>query len=371
MNGVLRKTIGRVVPVLLLGAGGVVATTGSPAAAAAAPGTVLTVSTVTLPSDVAALATIKRISYASTNVSGGAITVTGLVITPKLNRKFKTVAWGHGTTGLADKCAPSANKDVFWPEARAAVLELLKRGWTVAAADYPGLGTADPHPYLVGGSAARTMIDSVKAARNLDSALSTQYVLDGHSQGGQGALFAGEIAPAYDGNLVLKGVATIAPVSNVDAIAPEIPGSPNQGYLVMGLYGLSVVDSSVKPLDLLAAPARAKVGVLQTGCLPQILEAYAGLTATQLLNGGALPSSVVAKLARWDNPAQAPSSAPILIVQGTLDDAVPVTVTDYLVSQLSQYAQPVQYTKIEGADHEQAVYASTVLVANWIAARFG
>jgi pimeloyl-ACP methyl ester carboxylesterase len=346
--------------------------TASPAVAAApVPGTVVSSATVTLPSDLAALATIKRVSYLSTDVRGASITVTGLVITPKLNRKFKTVAWGHGTTGLADRCAPSAHKDVFWPEARAAVIELLRRGWTVAAADYPGLGTSAAHPYLVGGAAARTMIDSVKAARNLDSALGTQYAVDGHSQGGQGALFAGELAPSYDGALVLRGVATVAPVSNVDLLAPEIPGTPNQGYLVMGLYGLSVVDSTVNPATLLAARARQLAPVLQTDCLPKILSTYAPLTAAELLVNGALPATVVAKLARWDNPAQAPSSAPILIVQGTTDEAVPASITEYLVEQLRAYAQPVTYVPVQGADHEQAVFASTTLVADWIAARFG
>jgi hypothetical protein len=30
----------------------------------------------------------------------------------------------------------------------------------------------------------------------------------------------------------------------------------------------------------------------------------------------------------------------------------------------------VRYVVIDGADHEQAVFASTVLVADWIATRF-
>jgi hypothetical protein len=42
--------------------------------------------------------------------------------------------------------------------------------------------------------------------------------------GGQGAPFAGELAPSYDGALVLSGVAAIAPVSNADLLAPLIPG---------------------------------------------------------------------------------------------------------------------------------------------------
>nr|BFE72000.1 hypothetical protein GCM10020092_053010 [Actinoplanes digitatis] len=160
-----------------------------PAAAAPVPGTVLSSTVATLPPELAPHGTARRIEYVSTDLTGAAVTVTGLVITPR-RKALRTVAWGHGTTGLADQCAPSDHQDVFWPEARAAVAELLKRGWTVAAADYPGLGTPAAHPYLIGGTTARAMIDSVKAARNLDSTLTTQYAVDGHSQGGQGALFA-------------------------------------------------------------------------------------------------------------------------------------------------------------------------------------
>jgi len=297
--------------------------------------------------------------------------VTGLVITPKTNKQNKTVAWAHGTTGLADQCAPSTNQNVFWPEARVAVAALLTKGWTVAATDYPGLGTALAHPYLIGGSEARSIIDSVKAARNLDGALSTQYVIDGHSQGGQGALFASQIAPTYDGNLVLKGTAAIAPVSNVDVFAPLIPGTPGQGYLVMGLYGLQAVDNTFNPNTVLAAPAKTKTASLTTGCLNEILAAYQNLTANQLLVGGALPANVVAKLSHFDNPAQTTPTAPIYLVQGTDDEAVPYFIThDILLPQLQAYSQPVTFVSLNGATHDSSVILSADAVANWITTRF-
>ncbi|GIE51435.1 hypothetical protein Ani05nite_49690 [Amorphoplanes nipponensis] len=345
---------------------------GAPAAAAAgAPGTVLTTAAATLPPELTELATGQRISYVSTGVTGAGITATGLVLTPRRKKVNKTVVWGHGTTGLADQCAPSDHQDVFWPEARAAIAELLGRGWTVAAPDYPGLGTPDAHPYLIGGSAARAMIDSVRAARSLDPALGPDYVLDGHSQGGQGALFAGELAPAYDGALTLRGVAAIAPVSNVNLLAPLIPGTPGQGYLVMALYGLATVQPSFDPLTVLAPPARTRVPVLESGCLYEILAAYQPLQAGQLVLGGALPQPVVDQLARYDNPAQTAPSAPILLVQGTADEAVPYDITaGPLLDQLNAYGQPVSLVTLQNQNHDGAVFASTVLVADWIAGRF-
>ena len=344
---------------------------GRPAVAAGTPGTVISSTSATLPGTLPALGTAKRIEYASTNVNGGAITVTGLIITPKANKKNKTVAWAHGTTGVAPQCAPSTNQSVFWPEAQAAIASLLSKGWTVAATDYPGLGTTQPHPYLVGGSEARAIIDSVKAARNLDPALSTQYAIDGHSQGGQGALWADQMATSYDGPLVLKGVSAIAPVSNLDILAPLIPGTPGQGYFPMAMAGLSAVENSIQPLTVLAPPAQQKASVLATGCLNQILAAYQNLTAEQLVNGGTVPQWVLNDLAHYGNPAQTAPTAPMLIVQGTDDEAVPYFLThDYLLPELQAYSQPVQFVSITGADHEGAVFQSTTTVANWIAGRF-
>ena len=378
-RGVGRRAAGRRVAVLqvaLLLVVGVLAGAGAPAVAGPTPasntpGNVLSVRVATLPSELAPLATAKRIAYASTDVTGRSITATGLVITPRANKRNRVVAWAHGTTGLADQCAPSTNQNVFWPEARAAIAELLKRGWTVAAPDYPGIGTPDPHPYFIGESEARAVIDNVKAARILDSNLSAQYAVDGHSEGGQAALFVSQIAPAYDGSLVLQGTASIAPVSNVDLIAPFIPGTPNQGYMVMALYGLATVDPTFSPFSVLARPAQKKVGVLQTGCLNEILSAYAPLSATDLLVGGALPQSVIDKLAHWDNPAQTAPSRPMLIVQGTADDAVPYDITaGPLLDELHAYPQPVDFLPVQGATHDGAVFATVTQVADWIAGKF-
>lgn len=344
----------------------------SPAAAQSSPGTVLTSVSWTLPSSLSSLATGKLISYATTDVTGAAITATGLVMTPKSGRTYKTVVWAHGTTGLADQCAPSLNYNVFWAEAQSAVAALLAKGFTVAAPDYPGLGTPQAHPYLIGGSEGRSIIDIAKSARKLDSSLSTQYAVDGHSQGGQGALFAGELASSYDGNLVLKSVSAIAPVSNAQVFAPLVPGTEGNGYLVMALYGLHAVDSSFAPNSELASSAQSKQSVLTTGCLNEILAAYAPLTASQLLVGGALPDATVTELSHYVNPAQVAPTAPVLLVQGTDDEAVPEFITeDYLLPELQAWnTEPITYLEVAGADHDAAVTDTASQVADWIAGKF-
>ena len=77
------------------------------------------------------------------------------------------VAWAHGTTGFAQPCAPSLLPEPFTAGAMPALDEVLDRGWILVATDYVGLGTAGPHPYLIGQGEGRSVLDAMKAAHQL------------------------------------------------------------------------------------------------------------------------------------------------------------------------------------------------------------
>jgi hypothetical protein len=88
--------------------------------------------------------------------------VSGIVIVPPGPPPaggWPIVAWAHPTTGVVPHCAPSLALFVF--QQIAGSRKLLENGYAIAATDYPGLGTPGPHPYLVGESEARAVIDSV------------------------------------------------------------------------------------------------------------------------------------------------------------------------------------------------------------------
>ena len=85
--------------------------------------------------------------------------------------------------------------------------EMLARGYVVVAADYPGLGTPGMHPYLIGESEGRAVLDSVRAARDLpDAGASNRFAVWGHSQGGHASLYTGELAASSAPDLRLVGV---------------------------------------------------------------------------------------------------------------------------------------------------------------------
>lgn len=134
-------------------------------------------------------ATAHRVLYRSTSPDGKPIAVSGIVIIPPGTPPpggWPIVAWAHPTSEIVPHCAPSLA--IFLFQQIAGSRELLEQGYAIAATDYPGLGTPGPHPYLVGDSEARAVIDSVRAARSLAGPEnSNRFAVWGHSQGGQAA----------------------------------------------------------------------------------------------------------------------------------------------------------------------------------------
>ncbi len=124
------------------------------------------------------------------------------------------VVWAHGTTGVADACAPSRqglNGNEYF------IAKLLAAGYAVVAPDYEGLGEPsgkELHPFLNLKSAAYSITDAVVAASKLlGNTAETRWSVVGHSQGGHAALGAAQYASRAQLNY--KGAIAIAPASNL------------------------------------------------------------------------------------------------------------------------------------------------------------
>lgn len=335
-------------------------------------GTVLKNDPGTLPADLQSIATGRRIVYVSSDVNDERVRASALIITPDVHPTHaNTVTWSHALSGVADQCAPSNDPtDYFYPEAVAAVKAYLQQGWTVAAPDYAGLGSGSHYEALVGSTEARSVIDSVRAARNLDPTLTTSWVASGHSGGGSSPIFAGEIAGSYGSGLSLKGIISMAPLSNVDSILPFLAGTPANGYFPVILYGIGQVDSNFQWRSYLAQPARNLLPILQNGCVFDILGAYQDLTADQLLVGGQLPDAVLNKIAHYDNPGQARSDAPILLLQGTDDQEVPADLTEALQSEECAQGSTSFLQLLDGVGHDDLPIVTTSTQVQYINDRF-
>src|SRR4051812_12798832 len=121
----------------------------------------------------------KLLLYRSVSARGKAVAVSGTVALPKGHAPkggWPIVAYAHGTTGIADACAPtrdSAGNPAHGLIAYAYPLlqRWLKAGYAVVRTDYEGLGTPGVHAFLNGHGEGYSVLDSVRAARKLDKRL--------------------------------------------------------------------------------------------------------------------------------------------------------------------------------------------------------
>jgi hypothetical protein len=172
--------------------------------------------------------TATRMLYMSTTPNGREVAVSALVIVPSGAAPAQgrpVLAWLHPTTGVARNCAPTLGPDPFGQIQ--GLSAFLAAGDVVVATDYPGLGGPGVPPYLVGVSEARSALDAVRAVQHVPGAQAgRRFAAWGHSQGGQAALFAADIAASYAPELELVGVAAAAPVTNLTALIEQPQRNP-------------------------------------------------------------------------------------------------------------------------------------------------
>ena len=249
--------------------------------------------------------TVYRVLYVSTTVDNKPTPVTGLVIVPKTTAPasgYPVVTWGHGTNGMADICSPSLDPTNAVP----LVNTLLDQGWEVTASDYQGEGTPGLLPYIAGDSAARNTIDIVRAARNLPAAhASDDYVVWGHSEGGQTAMFTLHIGPTYAPELHMKGVVAGAPPSQFNLIYAFLKTSPFRYYLLMAAGGLNAAyGDAAAPLDQVLTPkGMTLVPDLDKGCSDYLSKQLGNVDTASRHQGRPVHDPALEERARGERPA--------------------------------------------------------------------
>jgi len=323
-------------------------------------------------------ATAYRVLYRSTGQDGQPIAVSGIVVIPASaippgGRPI--VAWAHPTTGVVPRCAPS---DAFFHFQQIQGLrDMLEHGFIVAATDYPGLGTQGPHPYLVGVSEARAVLDSVRAARQMPGAqASPRFAVWGHSQGGQAALFTGMIAAHYAPELNLVAVAAAAPATELAALMQADLATPaGKNLTAMTLWSWSRVYGA--PMAKVATPAAVPVIDRLAGeCIESVYDLYVRSHTERPLEQSFLTVGDLATTEPWasliarNTPGTLPPNVPVFIAQGTNDHIVPPRITWNYVRGLCTAGSRVTVDELPGVGHGFAAMRSARTAVDWIADRF-
>ena len=323
-------------------------------------------------------ATAYRVLYRSTGIKDEPLFVSGVVIVPPGDPPpggRPIVAWAHPTTGIAPSCAPSLA--IFLFQQIQGLRSFVERGYVVAATDYPGLGTPEPHPYLVGDSEARAVIDAVRVAGTMPGAGGgKRFVVWGHSQGGQAALFTGLIVKTYAPELTLLGVAAAAPATDlVTLMNDDINSVGGKNITAMTLWSWHrVYDANIDQIiDPRAMPA---VDRLAYECIEGPFDLIARQRTEKPLERHFLTVEEPANTEPWHsllekNTAGALSpEIPVFLAQGTNDQIIRPAVTQDYMGKLCNAGSKVKMVILQDVGHGRAAQVSTMAAADWITDRF-
>jgi pimeloyl-ACP methyl ester carboxylesterase len=317
-----------------------------------------------------------RVLYVSKAVDGSPIAVSGLVAAPPgaaPEAGYDVVTWAHGTKGVSDACAPSKGYRSGFHDFYDIAPELVAAGYVGVMSDYEGLGTPGIHPYLVGPSEGRGVLDIVKAAQQIEEAgAGSRVVIWGRSQGGHAALFAGEIAPIWAPELEVLGVISAAPASEFPGIigfGVVLPGA--RGFIWQLTIGFEAAYGELSIDDVYTLDARGAIDMLldEEACGAEFGEVAATFDGAGFQTS---PFDIPAWATRLDenSPGNVPTEVPILLIQGKADMVVPSVLTDALSNRLCEIGNEIDYQVFEGYGHNDSTQQNMPLMLEWTAARF-
>lgn len=309
-----------------------------------------------------------RILYTTTHPDGGAAVSSGTILAPENPSPdpYPLLTVAHGTTGIAPKCAPSLAPAPFDDGAGTALREMVtQHGWVAVTSDYIGLGTQGTHPYLVGAAEARNVLDASRAARELDEISTTaDTVVWGHSQGGQAALWTGQLAATYASEFRVKGVAAFAPAADLFGLAEvdktEIGGKTVSAYIAATWNRLY---PELRLAEQLTPGSRHGVGKIEDLCfngkdaLPALLRG--SQIPNQLFPDRLLDGEFGARL-KEQTPV-GPFPAPVLVAQGLSDPLVKPELQQAWVDARCAAGLPIDYRTFPGLSHMSLVAADSPL----------
>ncbi len=319
-----------------------------------------------------------RVLYRSVGMRGEPIAVSGVIVVPPgpaPSGGRPIVAWAHPTTGVVPHCAPSLAIFVF--QQMAGLRQLIEQGAVVAATDYPGLGTAGPHPYLVGDSEARAVIDSVRAARSLPGVGDgNSFAVWGHSQGGQASLYTGLIAKAYAPELRLVGVSAAAPATSlVTLMGDDFKSSGGKNLTAMTLWSWSRVYGA--PIDKVVVPeAMPTVDRLSNECIESIFDILERRQTEKPLEQHFLSVPSIATVEPWrslamrNTPGTLSPQIPLFLAQGTTDNIVRPEVTRAYMQRQCKAGGKVAMMWVPNVGHGFVARDSADAAVAWMMDRF-
>jgi pimeloyl-ACP methyl ester carboxylesterase len=281
-------------------------------------------------------------------------------------------------------CAPSLLEEPW--NGIPALDAVIEAGYVVVATDYVGLGTEGPHQYLVGRTAARNVLDAIRALHDYDTqddvtsgaGLTDEAVVWGHSQGGQTTLFTGEVAEDYAPDVDVVGLGALSPPADLSALlGAEQDTIVGKVLSSMAMRSWSETFDDVDFDEVVRKGARAAARGISSRCLTKP-GAYLSLVEgeslkTSIFDGDPTKDPVLERH-MGENSASGPIAIPLFIGQGAADDVVDPKVTeDYVATLCESPDQDLDFYLSPGITHFTIVEKGSPIdepLLRWTADRF-
>ena len=316
-----------------------------------------------------------RLRYVTTDARGRRAISTGTLFLPKGRAPrggWPVVSWAHGTSGLADKCAPSVVGPALPARDRPYLANWMRDGYAIVASDYAGLGTPGLPAYLNGRSEAHNVVDIVKAGRaytrarlSAGSRLARRWVVIGQSQGGGAAIYTARYATAFGGRgLDYRGaVGTGVPAyieRVVNALAPGFPDvSPaTVAYFAYILASLRSVYPELGMDRILTPTGRRYLALAEATCVNPFEAELEGVRVADFFRRRVSSLRNFTEIVkRYMAMPEKGFDKPFFMGHGLQDADVPYGLTNEYVQRLQANRQPLTF-KTYDTDHSGTVLQS-------------
>ena len=316
-----------------------------------------------------------RLLYVTTTEQGSPTVASAVVYVPadRVTEQLPLVVWAHDGSGLSPSCAPSMLGLGVGGMSFAA--RVAASGYALLAPDLPGLGVEGEPSYLIGQAEGRAVLDALRAARQLNGVRFGDAVVWGYGQGGHAALWAGLLRDDYAPELSVKGIAALAPLTDLAAVfsgsGSGLDRERADSYLISSYsqaYPEVEFNSYVQP----SAWLRVREETARCADAPGVLlPRLRSLDADSIWARPVTEGPLAARLAANRPDGRIP--VPVLLAQGRLDTMITTDVQAAYVAAQCRRGTPMDYRTYPDRDHNTLVTPSSPAIAEllaWTADRF-
>ena len=258
---------------------------------------------------------------------------------------WPVIAWAHGFTGTARRCAPSLMRNLH----EGPFLSMyVKLGYAVVAADYAGLGTNFRNTFVDMKSNGADVINSIAASRAAVPQLGPRWVAMGEAEGGLAVLGVAELEggirdPNYLGSIAVSGVA------DVKEIYEQIAKGNSPDIVVFLAYGVQTLYPRFQVNGILTQKALASVPP-DRECMRHPILQTLKVRLSMVLRPNWENNNFIQQFFARNTVGRKPAYGPLLIISSDAGPVVSRTMTAQAIARMCKQGDTVQFHKYQNPD---------------------